>query len=258
MKTLLLITVLSFSFSASARNCKTKVTFRSNSKVNPSVYKCDDGSISYTQIKSKFVPSTTGQVLRSLTGSRFIPAGRTESYCGVTSAVNVFNAYCKEYYLNPSSIAKRYFDDINPGLRYDTLLNGLNDLFDNNSSCLRGHWRKTHPKSAFDFIRSIYYKVKRGKGYWKNPKTNKIISPVIVLLNRTPKTTSLHYVTVVDINGFNPSNRNSIYSDKCLVSVNEWGDQRKFKCSKFAQESRQVNDPWQLRWMHDYYLFSFE
>jgi len=247
--------VLIMSQASWGKTCNKRVEFNSGSRIKPVVYKCLDGTVSYKQIKSTFVPSRTGTVLRYLTGSSSIPTGRTESYCGATAAVNVHNAYCKKYFVSPSSVAKKYFDDINPGVRYDTMLRGLNRFFSNQGNdCVNGHWSMSHPRTNAYFIKAIYNHLNSGKGYWKNPKTKKRISPVIVLINRTPKTTSLHWVTVVGIEGFNP-NRPSFAN--CVVKINEWGRQTRESCLTFAKHASQVNSPTLLKWMHDYYLLRY-
>jgi hypothetical protein len=250
---------LIFCQSAHSKTCARKVNFKPNSSIKSDVYYCPDGTVSYTQIKSTFVPSTAGLLLRHTTGIRSIPIGRNESYCGATAAVNVHNAYCKKYFVNPRSIANKYFDDINPGLRYDTLVNGLNDFFQNQGGdCVDGYWYRTSPKNDLHFINTLYRQLNSGKGYWKNPNTKKTTSPAIVLINRTPKTTSLHWVTIVGIEGYNPSSPNSRNSKECKVTINEWGDQSKIGCSNFAKLASQVNSPSLLRWMHDYYVIIYK
>lgn len=254
MKYLILFT-LSLSQASWGKTCNKRVEFKVGSRINPVVYKCSDGTISYKQIKSTFIPSRTGIFARYLTGIQSIPSGRTESYCGVTAAVNVHNAYCKKYFVSPNSVAKRYFDDINPGVRYDTMLRGLNSFFSNQGSdCVKGHWSMSHPRTNAHFIKELYNHLNSGKGYWKNPKTKKTISPAIVLINRTPKTTSLHFVTVVGIEGFSPS-RPSFTN--CVVKINEWGRQTSESCSTFAKHASHVNTPTLLSWMHDYYVLSY-
>lgn len=255
MKYIVLIMFI-ISYGAFGKTCNKRVEFKSGSKVKPVVYKCLDGTVSYKQIKSTYVPSTTGIIARYLTGINSIPQGRTESYCGATAAVNVHNAYCKKYFINPNSVARKYFDDINPGVRYDTMLRGLNRLFSNQGNdCVNGHWSMSHPRTNAYFIKEIYNHLNYGKGYWKNPKTKKSISPVIVLINRTPKTTSLHWVTVVGIEGFSPANPSF---SNCVVKINEWGKQTRESCSTFAKHASQVNSPTLLRWMHDYYILSYK
>ena len=97
----ILFSIIIFSYGAFGKTCDKRVEFSTGSKINPEVYKCPDGSVSYKQIKSNFVPSTTGTVLRFMTGINAIPMGRNESYCGATAAVNVHNAYCKKYFVKP-------------------------------------------------------------------------------------------------------------------------------------------------------------
>lgn len=240
------------------KTCDKRVKFNANSSIKSPVYYCPDGTVSYKQIKTTYVSSTTGTVLRLLTGNQSIPMGRSESYCGVTAAVNVHNAYCKKYFVNPRTIANRYFDDINPGVRTDTMLRGLNRFFNNQGNdCKNGYWSMAHPSNDKNFINAIYQQLHSGKGYWRSPKTKKSISPAIVLINRTPETTSLHWVTVVGLEGYNPKSPSSRNSKSCVVKVNEWGNQTRVTCAKFAILASQVNSPFLLRWMHDYYLLRY-
>ncbi|MBT7611035.1 MAG: hypothetical protein HN576_14835 [Bacteriovoracaceae bacterium] len=258
MKLYLGLILLIFCQLAHSKTCNKKVSFKPGSPIKSNVYHCPDGSVSYSQIKSTFVPNRAGLFLRYATGSQSVPIGRNESYCGATAAANVHNAYCKKYFINPKTIANRYFDDINPGVRYDTLVRGLNDLFQNQGrDCVDGYWYRTNPKDDLHFINILYRQLNSKKGYWKNPKTKKTISPAIVLINRTPKTTSLHFVTVVGIEGYTPSAPNSRNSKTCKITINEWGNQSKITCSSFAKLASQVDSPRLLRWMDDYYVFIY-
>lgn len=262
MKKLITITALIFiTQTAFAKVCNQKVQFKPGSIVKTPVYRCSDGTVSYSQPKTayiSYVSSTTSMVLRLLTGNTTMRTGRTESFCGTTAASNVHNAYCKKFFVNPRSIADKYFNDVNPGVRYDTMLNGLNKFFNNQGNdCVNGYWYMTHPRSSTDFLNALRRQLNSGKGYWKNPKTGKKISPAIVLINRTPKTASMHWVTVVGLEGYNPSVPSTKNKSSCIVHINEWGRRTKETCLKFIRNATQVNSPWITRWMHDYYLFIY-
>lgn len=251
-------TALTFiSQAAYAVTCNKRITFKTNSVVKTPVYRCTDGTVSYAQPKTVFMPYATNAIYRFITRSKK-SLGRTESFCGATAASNVHNAYCR-FFINPRSIADKYFNDINPGVRYDTMLYGLIDFFANQGrDCVGGYWRLTHPKTGADFLKSIRSHLYSGKkSYWKDPKTGNSISPVIVLLNRTPKTASMHFVTVVGIEGYNPKKPSTRYNSSCIVHINEWGRRTTETCSKFIKNSKQVNAPMITRWMHDFYLFRY-
>ncbi len=51
--------VLIMSQASWGKTCNKRVEFNSGSRIKPVVYKCLDGTVSYKQIKSTFVPSRT-------------------------------------------------------------------------------------------------------------------------------------------------------------------------------------------------------
>ena len=260
MKNILLPTILlSFvSQSSMAITCNEKIKFKSNSVIKTPVYRCSDGTVSHAQPKTAYIRYQASTYLEYYTGID-IGGGRRESFCGATAAANVYNAYCK-FFMNPRSLANSYFNDINPGVRYDTMLHGLQKQFsDMGGDCVGGYWRLTHPKTATSFLKTMYNHLYSGKkSYWKERGTNRSISPVVVLINRTPDTLSMHYVTVVGITGFDPHNAaSSRYKSSCIVHINEWGRRTKETCSQFIQNAKQVNAPTLTRWMHDFYLINY-
>lgn len=236
----------------------TQVRFSSNSSISPKVKKCDDGTITYSQPKSAHEISTLRTVISVITGNPTWGMTKSESYCGATAAANVHNAYCKNYFIEPLPIARKYFNDENPGVRYDTMVRGLNRFFDNQGNdCKKGSWQLIHPSNTFNFISVIYYHLRQKKSYWKNPKTKAAISPLIALINRTPETTSLHWVTIVGIKGFRPNDLFSQNSNSCIITLNEWGKQNRVSCKAFSKLASQVNSPFILRWMRDFNLIVF-
>ena len=237
--------------------CKTRIKFKAGSPIKNAVYRCSDGTVSHAQPKTEFMRYQASNFFEYITGID-TNSGRRESFCGVTAAANVYNAYCK-FFMEPRTMANSYFNDINPGVRYDTMLHGLQELFSvMGGDCVGGYWRLTHPKTGTSFLKAMYYHLYSGKkSFWRNEELNTTISPVIVLINRTPKTLSMHYVTVVGIEGFNPRDPSTRNSSRCIVHINEWGRRTKETCSKFIRNAKQVNSPSLTRWMHDFYLFRY-
>lgn len=196
------------------------------SKIDAKVWKCDDGTISYDQ-----------------------PDGKSnyEGLCGPTAAANAFHAYCQGFFVELKDIASRYFSDITPGVRPDVMERGLNKMFKNNSECMRGEWKYYYVKNRWDFLDSLYYEVRRGKGVVKRTQANgtKVTrSPVLVLLKSSGK--NLHWVTVVDIVGHKTgfSDPDAYKSPNCKVIYNDYGSQSSTSCSKFASAAEGVDDAW--------------
>lgn len=191
---------------------------------NTRVYKCDDLTISHGQ------PSNTTY----------------EGLCGPTAAANTFYAFCERTIVDPKLISKKYFSDITPGVRPDVMASGLNQLFSNNSECIKGNWKYYYVTNRWDFLDSLYYEVKRGNGTLKRliaKNVTAIRSPVIVLTKSSGR--NLHWVTVVDIVGYKPGHLNSDYEKPtCNVIYNDSATQTTESCDKFVKRANGVDDSW--------------
>ena len=214
---------LALSASASWAGCSKEIKLN---KIDAKVYQCDDGTISYDQ-----------------------PDGKSEyeGLCGPTAASNAFYAYCQGFFVELKDIARRYFSDITPGVRPDVMERGLNRMFGNNKECMRGEWKYYYVENRWDFLDSLYYEVRRGKGVMKRTQASgaKVTrSPVLVLLKSSGK--NLHWVTVVDVVGHTPgfANPNAYKSDKCKVIVNDSGYQSTVSCASFVRDAEGVDDAW--------------
>jgi hypothetical protein len=235
-----LILLVSFNTYSS---CKTKVNYTNgNSKVQTSANECDDGTISFNQ------PSSNGKA-----GTEKSKKSEWEGMCGPTAAANVFHAYCKNIYFDPTSISKNYLDDITPGVRPDTMKGGLNKMFDNDSRCLKGTWHYYYEDNKYDYVRSLYNQTRVFGTYWTRVENGKKrnISPLLTLISKSSNGEILHWVTVVDVTNYNPSKKyfkdnfleqGSNNFGKCKVVYNEFGKQSEASCDEFAKYGRNVDN----------------
>jgi hypothetical protein len=190
------------------------------------VYKCDDGTITYDQ-----------------------PEGKSsyEGLCGPVAAANAFHAYCKKHFVDPKLISTKYFSDITPGVRPDSMESGLNEMFSSNSICQKGEWKYYYAENRWRYLDSLYYEVRRGNSNWKRLQKNgkKITrSPVLALIKGSGK--NLHWVTVVDVVGYSPKpTMLQLYNyrkDGCKVIYNHYGYQAESSCEDFVSKANQVDD----------------
>lgn len=211
---------------------------------NP-VYQCEDGTISFQQGK-KYSKDKKSDY---------------EGMCGPTAAANAFHAYCKNYFVEPKSIAHKYFNDITPGVRPDTLKSGLNKMFYNNSECPYGTWKYYYSKNRWDFLSSLKSNLSNSKTYWTRTRSNgqKVKwAPVLVLLSKKSDGKVLHWVTVVDIIGYSYSDYNSYESSTCKVIYNDMGTQHTSSCESFVRYANQVDNNFFTKWLPEYIHLVFE
>jgi hypothetical protein len=230
VKTIILGISLILIHSSAYSSCKEVSYIKGNKAVKTKSYECDDGSVSFQQNSSG---SKAGTSKTSKSG--------WEGMCGPTAAANVFNAYCKNVFIEPKSISTKYFSDWTPGVRPDTMVLGLNRLFDNNSECLSGTWRYFYADHKFDFLDSIYRNVHKSGTYWKTPKTETKISPMLVLIADKAGEV-LHWVTVVDIQGYDPDKWDEYENSNCKVRYNEFGRQTTRSCADFSKRASNVDN----------------
>lgn len=244
MKNLIIIFSIVLNFSAFA-GCYEKVDL-SDIGSKTDAWECDDGTVSFDQ--------------NTRYSDRKEKKDDYESLCGSVAAANVFHAYCENLFVNHVKIAGKYFGDITPGIRPDTLEAGLNNMFDNNSECMSGNWKYYYSKTRWDFLNSLYYEVRRGHGFWtrkisESKKSKR--SPVIVLIATTKEAKFLHYVTVVDVIGYDPKKQD--YENKnCKVIYNDYGGQTKTSCETFVKYAHQIDNNTFTGWMNEYTHIVFE
>lgn len=247
MKKILFITIFIFNTHLIA-GCYERVDLSDIGSETPA-YKCEDGTVSFSQ--------STRYSKRKEKKDNY------ESLCGAVAAANVFHAYCDKLFVNHVKIAEKYFYDITPGIRPSTLTNGLTEMFENNKECMEGVWKNYYSTNRWDFLDSLYYEVRRGNGYWVR-KINTVAearrSPVIVLISKNSDAKILHYVTVVDIIGYNPNSgdQDAYTSDKCKVIYNDFGSQTSKSCHKFVQYANQVDNQLFTMTLNEYTHLVFE
>jgi len=184
-----------------------------------------------------------------------------EGLCGAVASANAFHAYCDEYFVKPVKIGPKYFSDITPGIRPDTLVSGLNDLFDNHrDKCISGTWHHYYTTNRWDFISRIHSAINSGQSSWirQTSRGKKKSAPVIVLISKNDGET-LHYVTVVDIEVKDVTKdfTKDTYKDDCKVIYNDYKKQKSVSCKLFATWGNQVDNSTWTSWMHEYNYFKF-
>lgn len=199
--------------------CSKKVSDQGMDGAN--AYLCNDGSITYQQPDSE-------------------KAFGYEGKCGQTAAQNLLHMHCK--LLSDSDYMDDHFSDYTPGVRASTLTDGLNKLFDKHpNDCAYGLWDFYTASNRWDFYDSIYNHL-RGTSVQdillEKGKTVKR-SPVAVLLSTKGKV--LHWVTVVNMIGYDPNNMKSVDNANCQIYANSWGAQYKIPCNDFADMANHVS-----------------
>lgn len=244
MKKFIFMLSFIFSFSSSA-GCYDKVDLTSIGSDEPA-YRCQDGTVSFAQATRY--------------SDRKSKKDDYESLCGAVATANVFHAYCHNLFVNHVKIAEKYFNDITPGIRPDTLKAGLNKMFENNKECMSGEWKYYYSTNRWNFLNSLYFEVRRGNGYWTR-KINDVVkakrSPLIVLISKKNDAKILHYVTVVDIIGYDPKVQD-YKSDECKVIYNDFGSQTSKSCSQFVKYANQVNNQFFTSILNEYTHIVFE
>lgn len=247
MKIVLFILSLALSTQAfsKAAGCYDKVDLKEIGSKTPA-WKCKDGTVSFSQ--------------NTRYSNKKEKKDDYESLCGAVAAANVFHAYCDAHFVNHVSIASKYFSDITPGIRPDTLEDGLNQMFDNNSECMGGEWKYYYSKNRWDFLNSLYVELRRGHSGWNRLQedgSRKNRAPVIVLIAKSYDADILHYVTVVDIIGYDRTTKD-YESEKCKVIYNDFGSQKERSCSTFVKWAHQVDNNTFTGWMPEYIHLVFE
>lgn len=189
-----------------------------NQGIDTQLYRCKDGTIVHRQ------PESTG-------------IGGWNGYCGETAMANINYMFCGMI-SSPDKYCHNYTRDGTPGTRPGVLKNVMNDYFDSHPSCPDGVWEDYYESStAEDYIAYLRGGLKDGGITTRkvNGKEKKI-TPFPILLDSFPLGGSdRHWVTVVDVEGFEGSDVSLTDQDNCKVVVNHWANQYKVPCHRLAK-----------------------
>lgn len=184
-------------------------------------YHCKDGSISFKQ------PSSTGYK-------------GYEGKCGQTAASNIMYFYC-DLITSPSNYTNAYLSDYTPGVRPDTFEEGINEMFRDETSCPYGSWTfYNNSDHRIDYLDSLYYGLKDNAVLTRTRSDGTRIKrgPIPVLIEIPPRRSGIfHWVTVVDIEGYNPKQWQNYSTEACKVIINHWGAQYSVPCEVFTSWS---------------------
>lgn len=187
--------------------------------------RCADGSISYEQ------PDSTS----------FLGIDNWNGYCGETSASNILYMHCRVF-ANPTEYVNRFTRDITPGTRAGSLSRGLNQMYDQwPRNCPRGEWRHhSGADSPEEYIRFLRRGLAREGGSFVRRRQNGSTirrSPVPIMIEVPNQNKALHWVTLVDIQGYD---HNSSLADQnsCFATINHWGNQYDVPCHRLASWAR--------------------
>lgn len=242
MKILIFVIAISLNVSATWAGCAKKIKLKT---IETAVYQCDDGTISYNQAYYKNLSSSKTSY---------------NGLCGATAASNVIHAFCKNIFTEPTQLGTNRFSDITPGIRPDTLEAGLNSIFNEYPECPAGVWKYYYTITRFDFLNSLKIETSKANSSWVrivNGKSKKV-SPVIVLVNSFSTNGILHYVTVIDVVGYDHNKKRSYLSPKCQVIYNDFGTQTTRSCKQFIEHANQVDDSLLTSYLPEYVHFVFE
>lgn len=213
-------------------------TRRSTPTKNPAPYNvCLDGSISYVQPDSN--PMFTIPILNREIASTY------NGFCGQTAAANVMYMHCRVF-ANPETYVDDNINDSTPGTRSGTLASGLNDMYNKwPENCPRGSWRHhTGANSPEEYIGFISRGLNRTGGSFRRrredgSRVRRSPVPIMIQIPNSPK--ALHWVTVVDVQGFQP-NRRLANQDNCMVTINHWNKQFDVPCHRLATWARNTGN----------------
>lgn len=185
--------------------------------------RCKDGTVSYVQPASRGIQGWEGR-------------------CGQTAASNITYGLCN-ISLNPDTYINNYFRDISPGVYPSSMSGGLTELFEvYDSFCPQNKkWKWLYAKTQSAYIDSLRIALK-GIGEHSQYQSRKVGSKTVkripvALLLRDPGSRYLHWVTLVDIEG---------YGKSCKMVVNHWNKQYKVPCETMSKWSKGVSDSYSL------------
>jgi hypothetical protein len=197
-------------------------------RVNAEFQRCTDGTVSYEQ------PDSTG--INGYNG-----------YCGETSASNVLYMQCRVF-SNPETYSNRFTQDITPGTRPANLKKGLNNMFDNwDDNCPEGRWQSYNgADSPEQYINYLIGGLQEEHGTIQRKRsdgTRVRRAPFPVMIQVPPKGgKGLHWVTVVDVEGWEGSGTQVENQENCNAVINHWGDQYKVPCHRLASWAKDTGN----------------
>ncbi|MCR9204381.1 MAG: hypothetical protein NXH75_07385 [Halobacteriovoraceae bacterium] len=203
--------------------CGPKETYR---EIGGEFRRCDDGSISYVQPKSQN---------NGYTG-----------FCGETSASNVLYMQCKVY-SNPETYSNSFTEDITPGTRPSSLRHGMTEMFQKWDKCPEGRWQTYYgADSPEQYISYIISGLREPHGKLERTRSNGQEirrTPIPILIDVPPRGgTGRHWITVVDIEGWEGNDEPLTSQGNCTAVVNHWGGQYKVPCHRLAAWARNSGD----------------
>jgi hypothetical protein len=183
---------------------------------------CKDGSTSFKQPKSTGYKGWNG-------------------FCGETAISNTMMMTCNEGW-HPDGLIHEYTTDYTPGTRPSSLEYALNKLAPKSKDkCQNSQWSYYNTaKDGKEYIESIMDGLTSPSEYIRKREDGSKISraPVPTLI-KTPGTKSLHWITVVDIIGYDKSLSINLNKD-CHAVVNQWYKQYKIPCKHLADMAENV------------------
>ncbi|MCP4912792.1 MAG: hypothetical protein GY909_06715 [Oligoflexia bacterium] len=186
-------------------------------------FHCNDGTISFEQ------PDSTG-------------LGGWNGFCGETAASNILHMHCG-LIASPKKYCNHYTNDLTPGTRPGSMKKGLNEMFEENESCPKGKWETYNQvESPEQYISYLVGGLEAQNAVTRTRADNSRIgrSPFPIMIEVPPKgSKGLHWVTVVDITGFD-KDKELDEQDSCEVFINHWDDQYKVPCSRIAAWAKQA------------------
>ena len=183
---------------------------------------CNDGSTSFDQ------PDSTGW-------------NGWNGFCGETATSNLIKMSCGENW-HPDGMIHSMAADYTPGTRPSTLVSVINKLAQD-SNCGGKKWTYYDTAdNAKDYIDSIVTGLRSGTVFTRTRENGTKVkrAPVMTLVKMSGSKT-LHWITIVDITGYNPDLPLSS-NPKCVAYANQWGKQYKIPCSDLATMSKQTEE----------------
>lgn len=189
-----------------------------NQGVTTKLFRCKDGTIVHEQ------PDSTG-------------IGGWNGYCGETAMANINYMYCN-YITSPKNYCSTKTTDYTPGTRPGVLTSVMNDYFEDNENCPEGEWIDYYDSSTPEqYISYLIGGIQDGGITTRkvNSTTTKKVSPFPILLDSFPVGGSdRHWVTVVDVQGFEGTDVDLTEQSACKVVVNHWDSQYEVPCHRLA------------------------
>ena len=192
---------------------------KTEERVNAEFHRCKDGTVTYEQ------PDSTG--INGYNG-----------FCGETAASNVLYMQCRVF-SNPETYSNKYTRDPGPGTLPSSLRRGLNDMFDKWDGCPKGKWEKysgaSSPEEYFSYLIGGLEEEHGNIMRTRSDGSRVRRTPFPIMIEVPPKGgKGLHWITLVDVEGWEGKNKQIEDQENCNAVVNHWGDQYKVPCHRLA------------------------